>query len=206
MAAAGTAAKAAGAVAAGGGPEDPIGDAAAAGIVAKDAVASKGAQEGAKDTASKVAKDAPDVSGGKPDKSGGKPDTKKPAPGSKGKQSRARRAVGFAFSGNRRVLTGQFIACVLVVILGTLLAPEGSKDSPMRALVKASSLCAVYFLLALLATGGGGAAKAATAIGTLVAASYLLTSSDVHNVVTWIADFFKKPDGPAVPAATEGEQ
>lgn len=194
----GTAAKAAGAIAAGGGPEDPVGDVAAAGIVAKDTVASKGAQKGAKDSAKKLGESG----GGAPDK---KPARAKEPEGGKGKsgksapKSKTKRAVNFAFSGNQKFLTGQFIACVVVVILGTFMAPEGSKDTPMRALVKASALSGVFFLLALVASAGGSAAKSATALGTLISAAYLLTSSDVHNVVTYIAGFFKKPAANAAP-------
>ena len=192
-----TAAKAAGAVAAGGGPEDPVGDAAAAAIVAKDTVASKGKQQGVKDTADKASKATPD---GKSSKSGGKG-----GKGGKGAapKSKVRRATKFAFSGNRKILTGQFIACMAVVILGTCLAPEDSKDTSMRALVKASAIAALFFLLALLAQGGKGWAKGATALGTLVTASYVLTSSDVKNVVDYIAKFFKKPAGQDEEAASQ---
>ena len=201
MAAAKTAAKAAGAVAAGGGPEDPVGDVAAAGIVAKDSVASKSSQQGVKDTAKKASESAPPAGGAKPDsKPGRKPDTT--SGGGKGK-SRAKRAVGFAFSGNRRVLTAEFVACMVVVILGTLMSPADSKDTPMRALVKASALSGLFLLLALVAAGGTGPAKAATALGTLITAAYVLTSTDVHNVVKWTADFFKKPA--AAPATEEGQ-
>lgn len=100
--------------------------------------------------------------------------------------------VSWAWSGNRKLLTAQFLVCVVVLGLGTLLAPSGTKDGMPRALVKGSALCGVFLVLSLLTTGGKGAAKAATAIGTLVTASYVLTSKDVHNVVSWLNAFFSK--------------
>lgn len=104
----------------------------------------------------------------------------------------AKKVVGWAFSGNRKLLTAEFIACLIVLGLGTLLAPEGSKDGMPRAMVKGSALSALFLVLALVASGGKSPAKVATALGTLVTASYVLTSSDVHNVVSWVSSFFSK--------------
>jgi hypothetical protein len=128
-------------------------------------------------------------SGGEQPPAAGKPAGKaQPKAKSKG----AKKAVGWAFSGNRRLLTVEFIACILVLGVGTLLAPEGSKDGMPRAMVKGSALCGLFLILSLVASGGKGPAKAATAVGTLVTAAYVLTSSDVHNVVSWIGEFFSK--------------
>lgn len=110
----------------------------------------------------------------------------------KAKSKGAKKAVGWAFSGSRKLLTIEFIACILVLGVGTLLAPEGSKDGMPRAMVKGSALCGLFLILSLVASGGKGPAKAATAVGTLVTAAYVLTSSDVHNVVSWIGEFFSK--------------
>lgn len=188
----GTAAKASGAIAAGGGPEDPVGDAAAAGIIVKDSVASKGQQKGVKDQADKASKSTP--SGG--DK-GAKPPAKG-APASDGGggggkgNDKLKRSVAWAWSGDRKLLTMEYVACVVVVIAGTLVAPSDSKDTAMRALVKGSALSALFLVLSLASVGGKGAAKTATAIGTLVTMTYVLTSSDVHNLITWTGGFFSK--------------
>lgn len=109
----------------------------------------------------------------------------------KAKKTGAARGVAWAWSGKRRLLTMQFVACMVVLGLGTLLAPKGSNDGMTRAMVKGSGLAGLFFILALVASGGKGPAKAATALGTLVTAAYVLTSSDVRNVVGWFAEFFK---------------
>jgi hypothetical protein len=117
----------------------------------------------------------------------------KAAAGRKGKSGPAR-ALGWAWSGNRQVLLAEFTLCLVVLGLGVLLAPQGQKNGATRGLIKASGLCGLFFLLALVASGGQGAAKGATALGTLVTAAYVFTSSDVHNVVQWTAAFFS-PSG-----------
>lgn len=109
-----------------------------------------------------------------------------------GKTGASKKVVGWAFSGDRKLLTVEFIVCLVVLGLGTLLAPQGSKDGMPRAMVKGSALSGLFLVLALVASGGKGAAKVATGIGTLVTASYLFTSSDVHNVTAWVASFFSK--------------
>jgi hypothetical protein len=202
---AGTAAKAAGAVAAGGGPEDPVGDAAAAGIVVKDTVASKGAQKGVKDSATEASK-----SGGGGGSKGGKDGGKKaPAKGARkgpGKAGKKKGVVSWAWSGKRQLLTGQFVACMIVLILGTIAAPADSKDTAMRAVVKGSALSALFLLLALTTTGGKGASKGATALGTLITASYLFTSSDMKNMITWTAKFFAKPTAEEQASSAAGSE
>ena len=104
--------------------------------------------------------------------------------------SRGARAVNWAWSGNRKVLTAQFVLCAFILILGTLTSDDKAKLSGARALVKGSALALLFFLLALLSSAGGSSAKAATAMGTLVTAAYALTSSDVHAVVKWVGSFF----------------
>lgn len=110
--------------------------------------------------------------------------------GEGGKKSRARRGASWAWSGNRKVLTAQFLLCMVILILGTLTGDGDAKSSSARALVKGSALSLLFFLLALLSAGGGSSARTATAMGTLVTAAYALTSSDVHAVVKWIGHFF----------------
>lgn len=165
-----TTAKAATVIAEGGGPEDPI----------TDAIAAKEALGGRKKTP--AAAPAPAAGGG----GGPKGSVKGPA------VSKPKKAVGWALSGNRKLLTAEFIACMAVLGLGTVLAPSGSKDGIPRAMIKGSALCGLFLLLALVASAGKSSAKAATAIGTLVTAGYVLTSSDVHNVAKWTAAFFSK--------------
>lgn len=191
MASAGTAAKAAGAIAAGGGPEDPVGDVVAAGIVAKgDKPKAEPKPAGSQDSPgeqraqNREARAAESHANRQADRQAKLAPPKRP--------STARRSIGWAFSGNRKLLTGEFIACIILLGLGTLLAPEGSKDGMPRAMVKGSALSALFLILALVASGGTGPAKVATGIGTLVTASYVLTSSDVHNVVKWIGAYFSK--------------
>ncbi len=106
--------------------------------------------------------------------------------GSKGRP----RAVAWAWSGNRKILTAQFILCAVILILGTLTSSDEAKSSSARAMVKGSALALLFFLLALLSSAGGSSAKAATAMGTLVTAAYALTSSDVHAVVKWVGTYF----------------
>lgn len=112
------------------------------------------------------------------------------APGKPGGGGRPR-AVAWAWSGNRKILTGQFVLCMMILILGALTSKDDGKSSSARALVKGSALALLFFLLALLSSAGGSSAKAATAMGTLVTAAYALTSSDVHAVVKWVGAFFK---------------
>lgn len=192
-----TAAKAAGAIVAGGGPEDPAGDAKAAEIVAKGAAAKGGA--GKKGGAAKGGGAGGGSSSGPTSEQRAQNREKRAAESHAARQSRlakpstGKKAVGWAFSANRRVLVAEYVLCMAIVILGTLMAPADSQDTAMRALVKGSALSGLFMILALLAAGGPGATRTATALGTLVTASYALTSSDVHNVVTWTAKFFAAP-------------
>lgn len=110
-------------------------------------------------------------------------------------RSRARRGLSWAWSDNRKLLVAEFIACIVVLGLGTLTAEEGSKDDVGRAMVKGSALAGMFFVLSLVAAGGKGPARAANAVGTLVTAAYVLTSSDVHNLVSFVAGFFSKTSG-----------
>lgn len=106
------------------------------------------------------------------------------------RRKRARATGKWLWAGNRKLLTAQYVACLVILFLGTLVAPSGSKDDLTRAMVKGSALSGVFLILALVASGGRGPTKAATAIGTLITAAYLLTSSDMHNVTAWTARFF----------------
>lgn len=124
---------------------------------------------------------------------------------------KAKRFAGWAWSGSRQVLTAEFLLCVMVLLVGYLLqrvdakateskdstpAPgTSSHDSAIHVMVKGSALAGVFFLLALLQAGGkdSGAAKAATGLGTLVTATYVLTSTDVHAIAGWLNQFFTKP-------------
>jgi hypothetical protein len=166
--------KAAATVAAGGGPEDPVTDAVAAKQVLSATKAKKATPKGATDSRGYATF--------KGDKKG---------PG------RGHKAVSWAWSGNRQLLTAEFVACIAVLGLGTLLAPDSSKDSDVsRAMVKGSALAGLFLLLSLVATSGKGAARAATALGTLVTVAYVVTSSDVHHVVSWVSKFFDKKSAP----------
>lgn len=130
----------------------------------------------------------------------------KPKEPKKGSKPKMPGVVSWAWSGNRKLLTAQFLVCVVVLGLGTLLAPSGSKNGMPRALVKGSALCGVFLVLSLLTTGGKGPAKAATAVGTLITAAYVLTSSDVHNVVSWLNAFFSKDGDVSTSGTGKGDQ
>jgi hypothetical protein len=106
--------------------------------------------------------------------------------------SKRRRAVGWAWSGSRKVLTAQFVLCVVILVLGTLTSKDEVKSTAARSMVKGSALALLFFLMALLSSAGGSSARAATAMGTLVTAAYALTSSDVHALVKWLGDYFGK--------------
>lgn len=106
---------------------------------------------------------------------------------------RGRRAVRWAWSDNRKILIAEFLVCVVVLGLGTVVSPDDSKHDVPRAMIKGSALAGVFFILTLVSTAGGNARRTANAIGTLITASYVLTSADVHNIVSWASGFFATP-------------
>ncbi|NUP38969.1 MAG: hypothetical protein HOY76_18620 [Streptomyces sp.] len=97
----------------------------------------------------------------------------------------------FNWLGGRKVLTAQYVLVIVVVGLGALLSGDESKDDVvLKALIKSSALSLLFFLLALLSAGGKGPAKAANAFATLITATYVFTSSDVHAILNWFTSFF----------------
>ena len=159
----------------------------------------------------------PPAQGGNPDPSGygagpapkKKTDSKGNAVFKGGKKSGGggggkRRAVAWAWSGSRKVLTAQFVLCAVILVLGTLTSKDEVKSTAARSMVKGSALALLFFLLALLSSAGGSSARAATAMGTLVTAAYALTSSDVHALVKWLGDYFGKK-APKVGASAKDE-
>jgi hypothetical protein len=176
------AAKAGGIVAAGGGPEDPVTDVIAAGSLA----GSTGG--GAPGAATKAAGAGGDLA----------KDAAKKGAGGKGK---GKKALGWVWSDNRKLLTAEFVVCVAVLGLGTLVSPEDSKHDVPRAMIKGSALAGLFFVLALVSTGGQKPARVANALGTLVTATYVLTSADVHNLVSWVSGFFSPKSADDVPGA-----
>lgn len=120
---------------------------------------------------------------------------------------KAKKAVAWAWSGNRKLLVAEFVICIVILGMGLITsmasgkAAQGknsSNETVAKAMIKGSALAGLFFLLAILAASGKGAAKTATALGTLVTASYIFTSSDVHAVVSWITAFFSKEGTGAV--------
>lgn len=93
----------------------------------------------------------------------------------------------------KNMLIAEIVVCLVVLLLGTIVAPSGSKDGITRMMIKGSALMAVFFILAIMSAGGKGPRKVAAALGLLITASYLLTSSDMNNIFNWIASYFKKP-------------
>jgi hypothetical protein len=97
---------------------------------------------------------------------------------------------GSKLAAGNRVLLAEFTACFVVLGLGTVLAPSGTKDGVPRLMSRGSGLCLLFFILALVSGAGPGARKAANALGGLVTVAYLVTSSDAHNVFGWITQFY----------------
>lgn len=161
-----------------------------AGKAKKPAAAKKAGTAEAKGEAAEAAAEA---AGAKKEKAepkkkekGGVPDL----PSGAGRPSRKRRVRAWAWAGNRRVLTAEFLLCMTVLTLGSVVSPDGVQKGSARFLVKGTALSAVFFLLALVSSGGQGPRKAATAVGTLVTAAYVFTSADVTHLVQWVSSFF----------------
>ena len=171
--------KAAATVIAGGGPEDPAADALAASQLAggRSGGTSRGGQLGGL--------------GGQRSPHG-KPESETHTT-SIGKRT-----------GARRLLLTEFIVCVAVLGFGTLVpAPKGSKDEGMaHLLVKGTALSLLFFVLALVGSSGKKAGRAASGIGGLVTAAYLLTSSDMYNILSWITSFYGRPGSPGAGVVT----
>lgn len=168
--------KAAATVLAGGGPEDPIGDAAAAKQLS-----------GGRST-------RPKREGGL---SGQKSDLGKPS-------STSRTSFLGKKTDSRRLLLTEFIVCVAVLGFGTLVpTPAGRKDEGMaHLLVKGTALSLVFFVLSLIASSGAKAGRAAGGLGALVTAAYLVTSEDAYNILSWISSFYGKPGVPGAGVVT----
>jgi hypothetical protein len=166
--------KAAATVAAGGGPEDPVTDALAASQLAGGKTGKTGRT-------------------GKADRSNlGKP------------SGTTHKSFIGAKTDARRLLLTEFIVCVAVLGFGTLVpTPAGRKDEGMsHLLVKGTALSLLFFVLALVGSAGSKAGRAATGIGGLVTAAYLLTSEDAYNILSWISSFYGKPGTPGAGVVT----
>jgi len=98
--------------------------------------------------------------------------------------------------GGKNLLIAELTTCMVILIFGTFVAPQGSHDGVTRMMVKGSGLLAVFFILSIVSAGGGGPQKVASSLGLLITLSYVLTSSDMHNIWSWIAKFFGKPSQP----------
>lgn len=99
-------------------------------------------------------------------------------------------AGGKPVSAGNRILLAEFLACFVVLGLGTIVAPQGSKDGVPRLMSRGSGLCLLFFVLALVAGAGSGARRVANGLGGLVTVAYLVTSSDAHNIFSWIGAFY----------------
>jgi hypothetical protein len=115
------------------------------------------------------------------------------------KQQKADRAAakgpnigGSTLAAGNKMLLAEFVLCFVILSLGTIVAPQGSKDGVPRLISRGSGLCLLFFVLALVAGVGPGSKRVAGSIGGLVTLSYLLTSSDANNVLTWITGFYSK--------------
>lgn len=107
----------------------------------------------------------------------------------------------------RQALLVELVACLVIVWLGTLVAPKGPVNGTTRAMVKSTGLAALFFILAMVSAGGKGAARAAGAFGALVTLAYVFTSSDALDIVRWAAKYWSKSGtGAAVPAPGAAEE
>lgn len=113
---------------------------------------------------------------------------KPPAPKSKAGPSPLTR-------GNK-LLLAEFTVCFVILGLGTVVAPTGSKDGVPRLISRGSGLCLLFFILSIAAGTGESARRLAGGIGGLITLAYLLTSSDAKNVFGWITSYY-------TPAATQ---
>lgn len=104
--------------------------------------------------------------------------------------------------GNKNLLLGEMIVCLVILAWGTIVAPEGSDDGVHRMMIKGSALLAVFFVLAITSMGGKGAQKTASALGLLITLSYALTSSDVRNIMKWSQSYFTSANASTVKAKT----
>lgn len=163
----GTAAKAAGAEVAGGGPENPAAD-----IQAVKAIASSKNQG----------------SGGK--KTSGPPAGKKSSPSS---GSRTKRTLAWAWSGSRNLLGAEYLIIVVILGLGALTTTGNVKDELPKLMVKFSAVSLVFMLASLVADTGKSTAKAVGAVTTLITVAYVLTSPESHQAVSFIGAYFAPP-------------
>lgn len=173
-------------VAAGGGPEDPVAD-----VAAVKAARERRQQRSDERAENRESRAQQSHANRQADRS-----AKLAKPG------KVSRSVSWAWSGSRRLLTAEFVLCIAVLLLGYVLKQVGAKQNTtssstsstgqgaIHVMIKGSALAGLFFLLALLMAGGKNAAKTATALGTLVTATYVLTSSDVHDLVSWANSFF----------------
>jgi hypothetical protein len=204
--------------AAGGGPEDPVADAALA--ANQQRRASKAAKKSAKAPSSgpapgRHAKPGPARTPAKPRgappkhptqaarKNAAKAPSGRSVKAPSGPSAPGRAARLLTRTGGQRLLVGEFVACLVILGLGTLLTPPKSTSDGgiSRMMVKASGLCGVFLLLGLLSSAGGKSAKAAGALGALITAGYVVSSPDASNIAGWAAAFFAK-GGPADNAAS----
>lgn len=125
---------------------------------------------------------------------GGEPS--KPSKPSPAKKRGSKRVVAWAWSGSRKLLTAEFVICVVILGLGLLVGDSGpttKRQDVGHVMVKGSALAALFFILALLTSAGKGTAKAATGLATLVTLTYVFTSTDSRNLMAWVSSFFGNP-------------
>ena len=165
--------KAAATVLAGGGPEDPIGDAAAAAQLAGGTSKKQGGLGGQKSALGK--------------------------PSSKSRTS----FLGKKTDSRRLLLTEFIVCVAVLGFGTLVPAPAGRKDEGMaHLLVKGTALSLMFFVLSLIASSGAKAGRAAGGLGALITAAYLVTSEDAYNILAWIASFYGKPGTPGAGVVT----
>lgn len=74
---------------------------------------------------------------------------------------------------------------------------RGGLTTPAKGLLhvasKATALSLLFFILALISSAGEKSARAAAGVGGLVTLAYVASSEDAYNVLVWITSFYGKP-------------
>ncbi len=121
-------------------------------------------------------------------------------PGGKG-----RAGSHMKWASNKKILLAEFVICVVILGMGAITSSEKTSEVLPRTMIKGTALSLLFFLLAIGSAGGQGSTKVATALGTLVTATYVFTSKDVHVTLQWITKFFGDSPGDAGAAWQDNE-
>jgi hypothetical protein len=112
-------------------------------------------------------------------------------------------AGGKVAAGNR-LLLAEFVICLTILGLGTIIAPSGTNQASVsRLMVKSSAFAGIFLILALTAATGPKASKAAAGLGGLVTVAYVVTSPDAIAIFKWLGGGFSTLASSGGTTATE---